>query len=87
MLDEASSTCDTPMVASGRLFSDQLRHALDASGMTRYRIAKLTGVDQSVLSRFMAGRAGLSLEAVDKLAAVLEIEIVTSTSKRKAKGR
>lgn len=55
--------------------------------MTRYRIAKLTGVDQSVLSRFMAGRAGLSLEAVDKLAAVLEIEIVTSTSKRKAKGR
>jgi hypothetical protein len=35
-------------------FSDQLRRAVDASGLSRYRIAKLLGVSESLLSRFMA---------------------------------
>jgi transcriptional regulator with XRE-family HTH domain len=57
-------------------FSDQLRRAVDASGLSRYRIAKLLGVSESLLSRFMSGKGGLSLDTLDALAARLDLRIV-----------
>ena len=62
--------------------SDQLRQAIDDSGLTRYRIAKLTRIDESALAKFYNGQAGLSLEALDRLAECLGITI---TSKRATK--
>lgn len=56
--------------------SGQVRAAIDASGLTRYRICQLTGIDQSTLSKFMAGKAGLSTPALDALAEVLALRIV-----------
>ena len=66
--------------------SDQIRRAVAASGLTRYRISKITGIDQAVLSRFMAGKVGLSMSALDRLADVLELEVVVR-KQRKTKGR
>jgi transcriptional regulator with XRE-family HTH domain len=63
-----------------RSFSDQLRRAINNCGMTRYQIAKRTGISQATLSRFMSGQRGLTLGAVDKLAALL-------TWKLEGKGR
>jgi transcriptional regulator with XRE-family HTH domain len=62
-------------------FSDQLRDALRRADRTRYRIAKETGISQSVLSRFLRGAAGLSMLSADKLVEALDLELV------KRKGR
>lgn len=57
------------------MFSDQLRKAIDESGMTRYAISKATGIDQAVLSKFMAGERGMLLPSVDKLCSLLDLEL------------
>ena len=56
-------------------FSDQIRRAIDASGMSRYRICKTIGLDQGTMSRFMSGQGGLSLECLDALADLLGLEV------------
>lgn len=57
------------------LLSDQLRQAIAASPMTRYRISKETGISQSLLSLFCARKRGLSLQSIDALAALLELDL------------
>jgi ribosome-binding protein aMBF1 (putative translation factor) len=52
-------------------FSDQIRQAIDASGRSRYQICKDLELSESTMSRFMADKGGLSMEVVDKLAALL----------------
>lgn len=68
--------------------SDQLRSAIDASGMSRYAIAKAIGLDHSVMSRFMSGKSGLSFEKLDQLGMLLNLRIVGSVeSKNSRKAR
>lgn len=55
--------------------SEQIRELIDSSGETRYRIAKNTGIQQSGLCKFMTGKQGLSLEALDTLSVYLGWEI------------
>lgn len=60
--------------------SDQLRDAILAATCTRYSISKATGIDQATLSRFVRPRSnsasvGLSLNAIDKLAKHLNLEL------------
>ena len=69
-----------------RKLSDQIRQAIDASAMTRYRICKELDFSESVMSRFMAGTCGLSLETLDRLGELLGLEIVVSKKGRKTKG-
>jgi len=45
--------------------SDQIRRLVETCGISRYEIAKLTGIDDSALSRFMSGERGLSMKALD----------------------
>lgn len=59
-------------------FSDQIREAIDSSGMSRYRICKETGIDPPTLSRFMSGKRGLTMQKLDTLAAFLDLRIVSS---------
>jgi transcriptional regulator with XRE-family HTH domain len=66
--------------------SDQLRQAIDASGMSRYAVCKALGVDQGLMSRFMAGKGGFSVETIDKLGELLGLKLVT-TKPAKGKGR
>lgn len=65
--------------------SDQIREAIDESEMTRYRISAETGIPQAVLSRFMAGKSGISSGTIDKLAELLELEVVKRSRRTKAK--
>lgn len=55
--------------------SDQLRQAIDDSGLTRYRIAKETGISESTLSQFYNGRRGLSMESLNALGEFLQLKI------------
>ena len=49
-------------------FSDEIKQAIRASGKTAYRLAKLSGIDKSVIGRFLAGKTGMQTENLDKLA-------------------
>lgn len=49
--------------------ADQLRAAIVHSGVSHYAIAKATGVAQPIVTRFVNGTRGISLETADKLAA------------------
>ena len=66
--------------------SDQIRRAVDDCGITRYAIYKATGIDQGTLSRFVAGAAGMSLDNLDRLANLLDLNITTG-KRRRSKGR
>jgi transcriptional regulator with XRE-family HTH domain len=70
------------MARKSAKFSDQLRRAVDASGLSRYRIAKLLGVSESLLSRFMAGK-WLGQESLDALAALLDLHVAAGKRPRK----
>jgi len=54
--------------------SDQIRRAVDRSGLTLYRIAAEAGVQHASLSRFMRG-SGATTKVLDAVAEVLRIEI------------
>ena len=75
------------MAAKADKLSDQLRQAIDSSGMSRYAIAKAIGLDQSVLSRFMTGKSGLAVETIDKIGGLLGLRIVAQKKPSKGKGR
>ncbi len=64
------------------LVSDQIRTAIEASGLSRYRIALETGIDDSALARFMSGERGLSSKALDTLGRFLDFELVMHGPKR-----
>ena len=56
--------------------SKQLREAIDASGMSRYRICKELGLPESTMSQFMSGQCGLALATVDRLGELLGLMVV-----------
>lgn len=57
------------------LLTDQLRQAIDDSGMTRYRIAQETGVSETTLAQFYNGHRGLSMEAMNAIGECLQLTI------------
>ena len=59
-----------------QLLTDQLRQAIDDSGLTRYRIAQETGIGESTLGQFYNGQRGLSMESLNALGAFLQLKIV-----------
>ncbi len=67
-------------------FSDELRSAIDESGLTRYAICQAAGIDKASMSKFMSGERGLGLESIDKLAELLGLHIVSKRGQRKKKG-
>ena len=78
-----------PLMGHKRLkLSDQIRQAVDSSGMTRYAICKQIGMDQGTMSRFMSAKTALSLENVDRIGDCLGLTIVASGQRKaKSKGR
>jgi len=62
--------------------SDEIRDAVNASGTSRYSIAKNLGIAESTMSRFMNGKGGLSMEFIDLLADLLGLHIVVKTAKK-----
>jgi len=62
--------------------SEQLRKAIVAGSKSRYQIAKETGLDEGLLSRFVHRKSGLSMESIDLVSECLGLELV---ERRKAK--
>jgi transcriptional regulator with XRE-family HTH domain len=73
-------------MGKGRVkLSDQIRRAVDASGLSRYRISKELGVAESTMSRFMSGQGGLSMDNLDALADLLDLDLKAG-KRRRTKG-
>lgn len=66
--------------------SEQIRRAIRDCGLTRYAISKETGIAQETLSRFMSGERGMSMQSLDILADLLNLDIVARKGP-KPKGR
>jgi transcriptional regulator with XRE-family HTH domain len=58
-----------------RALTDQLRQVIDDSGLTRYRLAKQTGISESALAQFYNGHRGLSMDALNALGEFLKLTI------------
>lgn len=65
--------------------SDQIRAAIDASGMSRYRVCKLVGLAEATMSRFMTGKGGLSMAMLDRIADCLGLEIAPRANQGSAR--
>jgi len=70
-----------------KLLTDQLRKAIDDSGLTRYRISKETGISETALALFYNGQRGLSMHAMNSLGQFLELEIISRRKPSEPKGR
>jgi transcriptional regulator with XRE-family HTH domain len=64
-------------MVNARRFSDQIRDAVNSSELSRYSICKSIGLNQGAFSRFMSGKSGLSMDALDRLAEHIGLEVVT----------
>ena len=86
LLAHSLSMCYTAIMGKRRRsLSDQVRRAVDDSGMSRYRICKELDLAEPTMSRFMNRKGGLSMDTLDALSELLDLNI--TTGKRKPKGR
>jgi len=60
-----------------RPLSEQLRRLIEQGPLTRYRIAKDSGVDASQLLRFVHGRGKLTTDTLDRIGDVLKLRITS----------
>ncbi len=75
------------MARKPKQLSEQLREAILTAEISRYRIAKETGLTEAGLSRFVNRVAGLSLDSIDKVGECLGLDIVARRKPPKRKGR
>ena len=68
-----------------KLVSDQVRQAIDDSGLTRYRISKETGISETALALFYNGQRGLSMKALNALGEFLQLTIHLGRKPEKGK--
>lgn len=56
--------------------SDEVRRSIRGSSRSQADLSRATGLSESSLSRFVAGRRGLSLRSIDRLCQILGLQIV-----------
>ena len=61
--------------------SDQVRAAVEQSGIQQKVLCQATGIDPGSLCRFVAGKSGLTLSLIDRLADELDLHLVTGNRK------
>lgn len=61
--------------------ADQIRKAIEASGRSDYELASNAGLAPSVVSRFVVGTRGLTLDSADRLCEVLGLHLVGQTGR------
>lgn len=60
----------------------QLLTAIKNSGLTQYRLAKMSGVSVTIICRFINGERSLALPTASKLADALGLELAKKKAKR-----
>ena len=74
------------MARKKQTFTDQLRAAVEAQlaarGMTRADLSRAAKIDRAVMTRFLQGRAGMRLAALDRLARALDLRVAVSAKRK-----
>lgn len=84
ILDKSQPIDDKQQMAPKReTLSQSVRRLVRDCGMTQYELCHASGVDKAAMSRFMAGKSGLTLQSLDRLAVVLGWRIVAGRAKPK----
>ena len=63
--------------------SEEIRQVLAESPISRYQLAKRTGISEGQLSRFLHGQQGVTLANLDILARELGIHIAAPKGQRR----
>jgi len=68
-------------------YEDMVKRAIRECGLSAYEVAKRTGVHKASLSRILSGQRRMTLETLDRLAAVIGVKVMRVKPKagRKAK--
>ena len=61
----------------------EIRKAIRESGLTPYRVATDADVDRSIMTRFVNGERGLTLDTASRICDVLGLELRPTRPKRK----
>ena len=77
------NTCEMPKKTKN--IEEQLRQAIADGGMSRYRLAQLTGVAEAVLSNFVNRKRSITLTTAAKLAEALGLELGATDKNRKGR--
>ncbi len=75
-----------PPRGSRHSLSNQIREVIASRQITAYALGRDSGVDATVIARFMAQERDIRLETADKLAAALGLRLV-EVAMPKPKGR
>lgn len=67
--------------------TDTIRKAVLHCGVSRYQIAKETGIAAPVLCRFVKGQRGMTLKNLDILAEYLGVRVVVDREPKGTKGK
>jgi transcriptional regulator with XRE-family HTH domain len=68
------------------MMGNRLREVLRREGITAYQLWKDLDIDQGQLSRFVNGKASISLNAMEQIADYLGYDLVLVRRKRSRKG-
>lgn len=55
--------------------SEQVRRLVRGCGLSQRRLCQRIDLDPAIMSRFMTGKGGLSMEALDRLGEVLKLRV------------
>jgi hypothetical protein len=77
------AAADRQAAANHISLADQLRDALKESGLTMFRIAKESGVEQSVLYRFVTAERGVQMDTAEKLAAFFRMNLTPAIVRKR----
>jgi plasmid maintenance system antidote protein VapI len=62
-------------MAKRKSWNDQIRAAIQKSGLSLYRVAKDSGVNVAPIQRFMAGEHGLTVNSAERIGRVVGLEL------------
>ena len=65
--------------------AEQLRAAITKSGLSGNQLARVAGVPQSVVSRFLQGKRTITVETASRLAVALGLELRPITKRQKGR--
>jgi len=63
------------------MVSDQLRKAIEDSGLSIHAVGRGAGVTHPSILRFLSGERGLTSKSIDALCAFLGLELTTKATK------
>jgi transcriptional regulator with XRE-family HTH domain len=73
------------MSRTTEVISEQLRRLIASNDESQYRICQVCDIDRATMSRFMNGKGGLSLEAIDRIGAMLGLRLKLPPAKEKGR--